>query len=155
MKMSEKQFEIAEFLLIKRHAGRGIEAAKLHLVDGISQTEAAISCEISRQRVFTSTNRIIDSYLNALEIKKIFDNSEERGTNLTEAERFDIAMLASSAKKQSKGIKAARLILVDGVSKSDAALLCDTHKTSSYLAIERVKESFEKALELKKLFKLM
>lgn len=150
--MNETQFKIAEYLLEARPTGRGMDAAKSHLVDGETQADAAKKHDVSRQMAFSSINRIKSSYLKALKIKEAFDLATRHGNPLTDADKFDIAMLVINKRATGKGIAAARLVMVNQLTRAEAAKECNIALPTLHVAMTRISNSYEKGLEVKRMF---
>lgn len=149
--MTEKQFEIAKFL--HGRDGKGVNAAKEVLVNGLSQAEAARQFDVSRQMVFSCSERIIENYLKALRIKEAFEKATAAGSEPTVAEKYEIqSLVAIKAARESKVRKAIHDVMVLGVTPREAAKTYGIYVTGINTAIGQANERYFKAVEVKKMF---
>lgn len=151
MKMTEKQFEIAKFL--HGRDGKGASAAKEVLVNGLSQSEAARLYDVSRQMVFSSSERIVENYLKALRIKEAFEKATAAGSEPTALEKYDIQLLvAINTARKSKVRKAIYDVMVLGVTPKEAAKTYGIYANGVHTAIRQANERYLKAVEVKRMF---
>jgi len=139
--LNEKQFNIA-LTLLNSSTGRSINAAKRHLVDGIAPVTAAKEFGISRQAVNNAINRVKNSYFKALEIQNSFD------CNMTAEKKFDTAMLLLKNASAGRGLQAARLVLVDGLTNKEASIQFGISSPVLHNSILRVIGYYDKALAI-------
>ena len=140
--MSENQFKTAVELLNSSES-KSLDAAKRHLVDGMPPVEAAKEFNITRQAVNSAINRVKNSYIKALKIKRAFD------AELTTEKKFDIAMLLLKNDKIGRGLQAARLVMVNGLTNQEASSEHGISVPVLHNSIERVIEYYDKALAIK------
>lgn len=142
MSMTEQQFNIA-IELLNNSESKSLDAAKRHLVDGVAPVEAAKEYAVSRQAVNSAINRVKNSYLKALKISESFEGE------LTTEKKFDIAMLLLKNDKMGRGLQAARLVMVNGLTNQEASKQHNIAVPVLYSSIERVVGYYEKALAIK------
>lgn len=141
-KLNEKQFNIA-ISLLKNNKGKSLNAAKRHLVDGIEPVEAAKEQDISRQAVNSSINRVLNSYIFALQIRDAFKDE------LSTEDKFEIAKMLINPHYLSASMQAARLVMVNGLSYHEASKLKKIAVSSIYSTIDRLIRYYDRALEIK------
>jgi len=149
MKMTEKQFKIAHFL--QGRDGKGLNAAKSVLVDGMSQAEAGRKHGVSRQMVFSCMDRLIENYLKALRIKELFEIALADGAEPTAAQKYEIQLQIAN-NKESKRRKAVHDVMLLGVTPRKAAKTYDVYASDITLGIEQANERYNKAIEVKNMF---
>lgn len=152
MKMSEKQFEIALFLQGGKES-KGTNAAREVLVNGLSQVEAARLCGVSRQMVFSASDRIVQNYLKALRIKEAFEMATADGTEPTQLQKYEIQELVSiKGNSESPARKAGHDVMVLGVPVVAAAATYKITYQTLQQAVSRAEERYEKGKTIKKMF---
>lgn len=143
--LSEKQFEAAYHLLNQTSQKRnGVEAARLQLVKGLSQVDAAECMGITKQRVYSSVVRIKENLQIILTVKK---KLEQLGGDISKKDIYKISDIVKNISPKSKSGLAAKLVMVDNLPIEEASKKVGIPQQNINLAIKHIESNFVRVIE--------